>query len=42
MLACCVLLALTCGPARGGVSRGPQEQQEQEGTKEPLLDHAER
>lgn len=42
MLACCLLLAFTWGPVLGRVSRGLQEQQEQEGTKEPLLDHAER
>ncbi|KAM5216784.1 complement C1q tumor necrosis factor-related protein 1 isoform 2-T2 [Hipposideros larvatus] len=40
MLACCLLLAFTCGPVLGRVSRGPQEQQE--GTQEPLLEHAER
>lgn len=41
-LACCLLLAFTCGPVLGQATRGPQEQEEQEGTKEPLLEHAER
>ena len=38
-LACCLLLAFACGPVLGRVPLG---QQEQEGTREPLLDHAER
>lgn len=39
VLACCLLLAFACGPALGRV---PRDLQEQEGTEEPLLDHAER
>lgn len=42
VLACCLLLALACGSVLGRVPRDQQEQQEQEGTKEPPLDHTER
>lgn len=43
MLACCLLLAFACGPVLGRVPRDQQEQQEElEGTKEPLPDHTER
>lgn len=41
-LACCLLLAFACGPVLGRVSPGQQEHPQQEGTKEPLLDHTER
>ncbi|KAK1330765.1 hypothetical protein QTO34_008703 [Cnephaeus nilssonii] len=39
MMACCLLLAFACGPVLGRVPPGQEEQQEQEGTEEPLLDH---
>ena len=42
VLACGLLLAFACGPALGRVPRGAQEPPEQEGTKEPPLDRAER
>lgn len=42
MLACCLLLAFACGPVLGRVPPDQQEHPQQEGTKEPLLDHAER
>ncbi|XP_036196590.1 complement C1q tumor necrosis factor-related protein 1 isoform X2 [Myotis myotis] len=42
VMACCLLLAFVCGPVLGRVPPDPEEQQEQEGTEEPLLDHAER
>lgn len=42
VLACCLLLAFAWGPALGRVPRGPQELPEQEGTREPPRDHAER
>ncbi|XP_044794570.1 complement C1q tumor necrosis factor-related protein 1 isoform X2 [Bubalus bubalis] len=41
-LACCLLLAFACGLVLGRVPHGQQEQQEQEGTREPPMDHAER
>lgn len=41
-LACCLLLAFACGLVLGRVPRGQQEQEEQEGTREPPMDHAER
>nr|XP_045369470.1 complement C1q tumor necrosis factor-related protein 1 [Camelus bactrianus]XP_045369471.1 complement C1q tumor necrosis factor-related protein 1 [Camelus bactrianus]XP_045369473.1 complement C1q tumor necrosis factor-related protein 1 [Camelus bactrianus] len=41
-LACCLLLAFACGLVLGRVPRGQEEQQEQEGTKDPPLDHTER
>lgn len=41
-LVCCLLLAFACGLVLGRVPRGQQEQQEQEGTREPPMDHAER
>lgn len=41
-LACCLLLAFAWGPVLGRVPRGQQEQQDQEGTEEPPLDHTER
>ncbi|KAM7232546.1 hypothetical protein CapIbe_017307 [Capra ibex] len=40
-LVCCLLLAFACGLVLGRVPRGQQEQQEQEGTREPPMDHAE-
>lgn len=42
VLACCLLLTFACGPVLGRVPPGQQEQQEQEGTREPPLDPAER
>ncbi|XP_035940425.2 complement C1q tumor necrosis factor-related protein 1 isoform X1 [Halichoerus grypus] len=42
VLACCLLLAFAWGPALGRVPRGPQELPEQEWTREPPRDHAER
>lgn len=41
-LACCLLLTFACGPVLGRMSPGQQEHPQQEGTKEPLLDHTER
>lgn len=42
VLACCVLLTFACGAGLGRAPRGAQELREQEGTKEPPLDHTER
>uniref|UniRef100_A0A8I3NSZ9 C1q and TNF related 1 n=5 Tax=Canis lupus TaxID=9612 RepID=A0A8I3NSZ9_CANLF len=39
VLACCVLLTFACG---AGLGRAPRGAREQEGTKEPPLDHTER
>nr|XP_025855666.1 complement C1q tumor necrosis factor-related protein 1 isoform X3 [Vulpes vulpes] len=42
VLACCVLLTFACGAGLGRAPRGTRELREQEGTKEPPLDHTER
>ncbi|XP_066237528.1 complement C1q tumor necrosis factor-related protein 1 isoform X2 [Saccopteryx leptura] len=42
LMLACLLLAFTCGPVLGRLLPGEQEQQELEGTEEPLLGHTER